>query len=78
MAIGNLSGPALDIATGTGDFAFDLIRDLPVVVIGGLPGVQHSHHVSRVGPGWKYLVIALYRSDKLRIQILDDRVPGII
>ena len=36
MAVGELSGPALDVATGTGDFTFDLLRHPQVTHVGGL------------------------------------------
>ena len=36
MAVEGLSGPALDIATGTGDFAFDLARRPEVTGVVGL------------------------------------------
>lgn len=36
MAVGNLTGPALDIATGTGDFAFDLIERPQVTTVVGV------------------------------------------
>jgi demethylmenaquinone methyltransferase/2-methoxy-6-polyprenyl-1,4-benzoquinol methylase len=36
MAVGSMSGPALDIATGTGDFAFELARKRSVSHVVGL------------------------------------------
>ena len=36
MAVGELSGPALDVATGTGDFTFDLLRHPQVTHVVGL------------------------------------------
>ncbi len=36
IAVGDLSGPALDVATGTGDFAFDLARNPSVSRVAGL------------------------------------------
>lgn len=36
MAIGDLSGPALDVATGTGDFMFDLLAKQAVTNVIGL------------------------------------------
>lgn len=36
MAVEQQSGPALDVATGTGDFAFDLLRHAPVTRVVGL------------------------------------------
>ena len=36
LAVGGLSGPALDVATGTGDFAFDLARKTSVSHVVGL------------------------------------------
>ena len=36
MAVGDLTGTALDVATGTGDFTFDLIRNPHVTTVVGL------------------------------------------
>ena len=36
MALGEMEGPALDVATGTGDFALDLARRSPVAHVVGL------------------------------------------
>ena len=36
LAVGDMSGPALDVATGTGDFTFDLLRQPQVTNIVGL------------------------------------------
>ena len=40
LAVGGLSGPALDVATGTGDFAFDLARKTSVSHVVGLDYTQ--------------------------------------
>ena len=36
MALGEMTGPALDVATGTGDFTFDLLRHPQVTNVVGL------------------------------------------
>ena len=36
LAVGSLAGPALDVATGTGDFAFDLARKASVSHVTGV------------------------------------------
>jgi len=74
MAIGNLSGPALDIATGTGDFAFDLIREPSVSQVVGLDYTPEmvsiakmkavKHHVS---PNSMFVI-----GDALALPFADD------
>ena len=55
MAIGGEIGPALDVATGTGDFAFDLARCSQVTQVAGLDFSPEMLAVAARKTGWKGL-----------------------
>ena len=47
MAMGSLSGPALDVASGTGDFAIDLARKSPVTNVVALDFTSEMLRIAR-------------------------------